>query len=134
MKGEGWHTVPPDGYFYDHLTYHLDALANHDEEASDELQALFATDAWLHARVPVDEYRYDGYLADLALAWQRAQTRTLTQISNGQPPRAVAESVRAALIHTSVNALATAYEPELVARAVETDLWSPARGLSTRSR
>jgi hypothetical protein len=131
---EGWHTAPDDGYLYSHLTYHLSVLADHDAEPLLELRALFADDAWLHARVPADEYRYDGYLADLNQVWRRAHDRAAQQIAKGQPQNAIAEAIHYALIQTTINALATSYEPILVARAVETQLWSPARALSVLQR
>jgi hypothetical protein len=133
-EDEGWHTAPDDGYLYDYLAYHLNALADHDGEAANELHELFASDAWLHARVPADDYRYDGYLTDLALLWQWVHEQASEQIEAGKPACAIAESVHCALIQTTVNSLATNYMPELVARAVETGLWSPARGVSVLRR
>jgi hypothetical protein len=134
QAGDGWPTAPNDGYLYDHLAYHLDALAEHDETALDEIQGLFANDAWLHIRVPADDYRYDGYLADLTRVWRRVHAQALAESATGKPGRTIAASVHCALIHTTVNALATNYPPELVARAVETGLWSPARGSSVLQR
>ena len=133
-KGAGWHTATDDGYLYAHLAYHLDALADHDKGAAAELRALFTTDAWFHIRVPADDYRYDGYLADLAGAWRRAQDQANTQIAAGEPQDAVAESMHYAVIQTTINALATSYEPSLIARTVETGAWSPERGLSILRR
>jgi len=124
-----WHTAPNDGYLYSHLAYHLDAV---DDET--DLRALFADDAWLHARVPADNYTYDGYLADLALVWKRAQDLAMRQIAEGRPPLAVADCIHYVLIHTTVNSLASNYGPELVARAVETGLWSPERGTNLAYR
>src|SRR5262249_25004802 len=63
----GWHNAPDDGYLYDHLVYHLDATG-----ATDELKGLFADQGWMHARVPQSGYIYDGYLADLGVAWMHA--------------------------------------------------------------
>ncbi|MBN1815585.1 MAG: hypothetical protein JXA14_27375 [Anaerolineae bacterium] len=125
LSTSNWSTAPDDGYLYAHLAYHLDAV---DDES--ELHALFADDAWLHARVPADDYRYDGYLADLALDWRHTYEQILAQCTAGEPPRAIAKGIHYTLVQTTVNALATNYEPELVARAVETGLWSPERGVS----
>jgi len=133
-EGEGWHTASDDGYLYDHLAYHLDALADHDGEAANKLHALFADEAWLHARVPTDDYRYDSYLADLSRAWHHAQRQTQEEIDAEKLPLTVTKSVHYALIQTTVNALVTNYVPALVARAVEIGSWSPARGLSVFHR
>jgi hypothetical protein len=45
QQGGSWHTAPDDGYLYDYLVYHLDALAQHDPGAEAELHALFANQA-----------------------------------------------------------------------------------------
>jgi len=120
-RAEGWHVAPDDGYLYNHLTYHLNALADHDSLADQELHGLFANDAWLHARLQSDDGQYDGYIDDLMTAWQRVQT---------PEPDLIARNVRYALIRTSINSVAESYHPALVARAVETGLWSFQRALS----
>jgi hypothetical protein len=130
QQGQGWPTTSDDGYLYAHLAYHLDALAAHDEAAAGELKQLFADDRWLHARVPADDYRYDGYLADLDLVWQRAERQAKQQLEADQAPEAISDLVHYALIQTSINSLAGQYPPALVARAVETRLWSMERAIS----
>jgi hypothetical protein len=134
QAGAGWSSAPDDGYLYAHLAYHLNALAEHDATILAEIHGLFASDAWLHARVPADDYRYDGYLADLARVWGRVHARALAESAAGKPVRAIAASVHCALIHTTVNTLATNYPPELIARAVQTGLWSAERGMSVLQR
>jgi len=79
-------SLPDDGYLYNHLAYHLNALADHDDSAAAELKDLFADQDWLHARLPQSNYEYDGYIADLMLAWRRAHAQALRQIGSGQPP------------------------------------------------
>ncbi|MBN2390992.1 MAG: CHAT domain-containing protein [Anaerolineae bacterium] len=128
QTGEGWHTMPDDGYLYAHLAYHLYATSDYGA-----LKALFDDDHWLHARVSADDYIYDGYLADLSLAWQWAQAATTSAKEVGFP-LVIADCVHYALIHTTVNSLASNYEPALVARAIETSLWPPERGLSIARR
>ena len=127
--GEGWHTALNDGYLYAHLVYHLDAIGDYEA-----LKPLFADVAWMHTRVEADEYVYDGYLADLSIVWARTQAVAVSLQTETPLPLAAADCVHYALIHTSVNALASNYEPELVARAVEIGLWSPARGASVARR
>ena len=125
QTGQGWHTAPDDGYLYAHLAYHLDAAGE-----SAALRALFADDAWLRARTVADGYLCDGYLADLAMAWARARAADLATAH----AQAAADCVHYALIQTSLNALASNYNPALVAQAVKTSLWSPERGASVARR
>ena len=126
QTGEGWHTAPDDGYLYDHLTYHLKATGDYPQ-----LKALFDSDAWLHVRVPQSEYTYDGYITDVMTAWKDfAHPEALRQIEADTELTAFADCVRYALIRTSINSLAANYVPELVARAVETGLWTVKRALS----
>jgi hypothetical protein len=139
QQGNGWHTAPDDGYLYDHLAYHLGEVARLDPAAPPELSDLFATRDWLDARVArcareSDRYLYDGYLADLAAAWERAHAAAGQQIDAGAEPSAFDACVRYALIRTSTNSLADAYEPALVARAVEIGLWPARRALSVAGR
>jgi len=127
--GTGWHTAPDDGYLYNHLVYHLE-----NTHQWDELHALFKDQNWMHVRVPQRDYDYDGYLSDLMVAWQDAHKHAQTQIAAHEVPAALAECVRYALIRTSVNSLAANYESVLVARAVETGLWSPQRAVSLAAK
>ncbi|MCB0175659.1 MAG: hypothetical protein KDJ97_34465, partial [Anaerolineae bacterium] len=130
QTGEGWPTAPDDGYLYTHLAYHLDTLADNDETAAKELNHLFADDAWLQVRVAADGYRYDGYLSDLELAWQRANSVTRQQIAADQAPDGIGEWVHYALVQSSINALAGQYPPALVAQAVTTQQWTVERAIS----
>ncbi len=127
QEGNGWHTAPDDGYLYDHLVYHLDQLAGEENDAEAELHGLFADPSWLRVRVAQSGYLYDGYLADLDAAWQRAHEATQRRIDADEEPAGLADCVRYALIHTSINSLAGNYDPSLVARAVETGVWSVER-------
>jgi hypothetical protein len=129
-----WPTAPDDGYLYNHLAYHLHAIADRDSTATAELKSLFANDSWLHARVPQSNYDYDGYIADLMFAWQHAHKQCLAQIEAGQSPLALVDCIRYALMRTSINSLAANYVPALVARAVEVGLWSPERAMSVAKR
>ena len=131
---EGWASALDDGYLYGHLAYHLDQIADEDQVATDELKLLFDNHNWLHARVSSSNYEYDGYIADLTLAWHRTQAQLTVQIEDGDLSIYLADCVRYALIRTSINSLATNYEPALVARAVETGIWSANRALKTAMR
>lgn len=115
-----WSTAPDDGYLYEHLVYHLQAAG---ETAA--VRGLFADQRWMQVRVPAEGFRYDGYLADLAVYWNDAERRTL-----GGDIDALAEVMRCALIHTSPNMLAGNLPPMLIARAVTLGYWSIDRALS----
>ena len=128
-KEGGWPSVEDDGYLYDHLVYHLQTVS-----AYDELKALFADQCWLSVRVPQCSYSYDGYLDDLSKAWECADAEARQQIKNGQCPAALSDCIRYLLIRTSVNSLAGNHVPELVARAVETGLWTVDRALSVAAK
>lgn len=117
------------GYGLRYLTMHLN-----DARWWEPLHALFTSDAWLHMRVPADDYTYDGYLTDLDYAWRHAEVEARQQIAEEMSPDALAECIRCVLIHTTVNSLSDNYEPELAARAVEVGLWTTARALSIVDR
>jgi hypothetical protein len=120
-----WHAVADDGYLYDHLVYHLDVLS-----ADEELHRLFSNDRWLHARFSQRGYAYDGYLADLGRVQILSKTEASSQIQADEPPAALADCARWALIQASIVSVAGNFAFDLVARAVETGLWTPERGMS----
>ncbi len=128
-RGIGWHTADNDGYLYDHLAYHLNAVV-----AIDELKGLFANQQWLQMRVPQRDYTYDGYLSDLALAWKCADSEARQQIQTNQEPFAFSDCLRYLLIHASINSIAGNYIPELVAQALKIGLWSSHRALSLAAK
>jgi uncharacterized protein YcfJ len=128
-----WAELEDDGYLYNHLAYHLDEIAN-EEDPTPPLIKLFNDQRWMMYRVAASNFTYDGYTADLMLAWQRVMHRAKKQIETSQPPIHLADCIRFALISTSINALAQNYVPELVARAIETGVWSANRGLSLAAK
>jgi hypothetical protein len=133
-KRGGWDAQDDDGYLFDNLAYHLDALADGDPTAAEELKALFADQEWMKARFEQSNYSYDGYIADLMLAWNHAHAAAQRQTEADQFHTALADCMRYALICTSLNSLAANYVPALVARAVETGLWPGERALSVADR
>ena len=117
--------------------YTLETLASHLAAADryDRLRTLFDDDAWLHARVEYGGFAYDGYLADLALAWDRfAQPRARAGAEDESATAALADVVRFALIRSSLNSVAGNNPPAIVVRAVETGVWSPERALAIAAR
>jgi transcriptional regulator with XRE-family HTH domain len=116
----GWHTVPDDGYLYNHLAYHLNKTQNYEE-----LKALFADQQWMHARVRQGKYSYEGYASDLRVVLEHVTYKEiLDQVSSGVPPTAFADFLRYLLLLTSLNSIAENHHAEIVRRAVETGLWS----------
>ncbi|RNC70124.1 MAG: toll/interleukin-1 receptor domain-containing protein [Desulfuromonadales bacterium] len=119
----GWHTGPNDGYFFQHLAYHLAETNNYDE-----LRSLFADQNWMNARVPADGWVYDGYVADLTVAWEMADGKV------AEDEAYFTDCFRYVLIRTSINSLAANYVPELVVAAVGSGLWSSERALSVAGK
>jgi hypothetical protein len=78
----------------------------------------------------IAELTFDDYLAALTTAWDLAHQKAIQQIEADEAPTAIIDCIRYALIATSLNNVAESYVPELVARAVETGLWTPERALS----
>jgi nucleoside phosphorylase len=128
-EGRGWHTAPDDGYLYNHLAYHLRAASE-----KQELRGLFADQKWLRARVLQRANTYDGYLADLSLAMEYASSEAGRQIEADQEPEDIADCIRYTLIHTSTNSIAGNYVPELIARAVQADVWTSDRAMSIAAK
>lgn len=131
---KNWASVADDGYLYEHLVYHLQQIADTDQDAVDEMKMLFADQRWLHARVASDNYEYDGYITDLMSVWHRTHISVHQQIRHNQLSLAFADCVRYALIRTSINSLAANYAPQLIVHALEMELWAPSRALSTVSK
>ncbi|MGC8960460.1 MAG: hypothetical protein ACP5OO_11900 [Chloroflexia bacterium] len=78
---------------------------------------------WAEARHTV-EGNYAGYLADLDLAWRRAEEEGKNK------PAAVGRQVRCALIESSIHSLAGNIPPELLAAAVEKKVLEPPAALA----
>ena len=116
------------GYGLRHLAAHLAGASR-----IKDLHGLI-NQAWMAARFEGDDYRYDGFVADVMLAWQHAYDEALRQIERGEASAAMAECVRYTLIRTSINSLADNYAPELIMRALETGLWPLKRALSVAAK
>jgi len=91
-------------------SYGLDSLAIHFFEGQqfDKLRTLI-TPAWMHTRVASAGYTYDGFVADVSLAWQQADAAARRQITTNTAPDGLADCIRYALVRTSINALAGNY-------------------------
>jgi hypothetical protein len=73
---------------------------------------------------------YPAYIADLRMRSQVHEARAREQIAAGEEPTALMDCFRAALIESSLRTWAANLTPEVVARAVETGVWSPEQALS----
>jgi len=114
--------------------YGLNSLATHlyrggQFERLDEM----ISQPWMVARYNGGGYTYDGFIADLTLAWEHAHAETERQLES-EHQTALAQCVKYALIRTSISSLSSNYVPALVARAVKTGLWTPERALSVAGR
>ncbi|MBP0017973.1 MAG: hypothetical protein J7647_10500 [Cyanobacteria bacterium SBLK] len=123
-----WHTLPNDGYIYEHLTWHL-------EQAKwfEELHELFqeetewGNNGWYVACERID--REAGFLEDMARAWRFAE-----DLFEDHPRRAIALQVRYLLIATSINSLTDDIPAGIIAAFVEKGIWTPMQGLKRAER
>ncbi len=110
------------GYGIRHLGAHLAGAGQWED-----LHLLVATGAekqpWAEARYAV-EGNYAGYLADLELAWRRAEEK------GKEEPVAMGRQVRYALIESAIHSLAGNIPPELLVAAVEKGVWKPEAALA----
>ena len=115
--------------------YGLRNLAEHviSGQQPDRLAQLVSKD-WMQARVARDEYRYDGFIGDLRLAWQQAHEKALRQIRTPSEPLDLASSLRCALVNSSINAISSNYSPAIIKYLVEIGTWSVDRALAVADR
>jgi hypothetical protein len=99
-------------------------------ERLDRLRILFSDDAWMHGRYEGNGGTYDGYRADLAIAWEAMAGEVGKQIDTGVDLPALADCWRIGLIRTSLNSIAGNYPPALVAQAIRTGLWTAEKAIS----
>lgn len=124
-----WRTYRKDWRRCD--VYGLNSLTTHIARSSqpERLRELIDQD-WMAARFEGSGYAYDGFVADVDLAWLHAHDKARRQIAVGKEDMALADCVRYALIRAKTNSLSAGYAPELIERALETGIWRPERALS----
>lgn len=96
----------------------------------DKLQALMSP-RWAQLRWKSDGYNYDGFLADLELAWRLSEGDDRERADAGQEVRNTQFCVRCAILRSTIVSLATVLTPPLLIAAVRTGVWDAPRGLAT---
>jgi hypothetical protein len=118
-----------DGYGLRHLAAHLSGA-----QRVEDLHRLLASETAEHRNTWYEVHYRLGqaavYLADIARAWQWAETLTANHIARGQMAPSVGLEVRYALITASFHSLAGQILPDLMLALVEKGLWAPAQGLA----
>ncbi len=116
-----WLKLIADDYARLHLTTHLQAAGEQEPAYYEELYGLVTlSNKWAQARYTKEE-SYAGYLVDLRRVWRQAESKAGWDVG-GQ--------IRCALIQSTIFSLAGNFYPNLLARAVETKMWSAARALA----
>jgi hypothetical protein len=118
IAAHGWQKYSADWSQCD--VYTLDSLAVHLHEAQDSRLESLISEGWMRARIK--GFRFDGFLADVELAWRAASSRDVEH--------AVVSGIRYALVRASVNSMSRSYPPALAARAFEQGLWTSERVFS----
>jgi hypothetical protein len=122
---DDWPSGPDDGYFYQHLIEHLLAADDHDEvHRVLALETPEGGSAWHQAHDRIGNW--DGYLADVHLAWRDASSMTI-QVGGESRRRSIGLECRYALIAASMNGLATRMPSQLIALvlAANDPRWTP---------
>jgi hypothetical protein len=110
--------------------YTLETLASHLDDAGQyhRLHALFSDPEWMNARVRYAGFRYDGCVADLAVAFRNATERARFSET------ALVQAFRIGLISSTIKGLAGSLHPGLIAEAVKRSIWPAAQAIGiTRS-
>jgi WD40 repeat protein len=93
VAADGWHSVPDDGYFHQHLAYHLAAARRRTE-----LRALLLDPRWLTLRLHgggvqdlLGDFEELGVAEDLPLRLLRDALRLSSHLLAGQPEQLAAQ-------------------------------------------
>ena len=119
-----WHTLPDDGYIYNHLTWHLEKA-----QKIDEIHQLLKEETaegdngwyWQCDR----KGKTANFVKDVSRAWGIAAAKFTEN-----PTESISLQCRYALITTSLNSLAGNIPPELMAALVEKEIWTAAQALA----
>jgi hypothetical protein len=124
-KGGSWHTVSPDGYIHDHLTWHLlqagDAAGIHallaEETPTGRNGWYEANDRLGQVTVFMEDVRKASWLETAPLRSFEVAVRTGRQC-------------RYALIAASLNSISEHIPPALISALIEGGVWSATQGLA----
>lgn len=125
---DDWPSGPNDGYFFEHLAYHLV-----EARRVEELHRLLGLEtseqhnAWYEVRDANGDTA--GYVADVTRAWRLAEEAYVPTDST-HTGQSIGLQCRYALITASLNSLAKNIPPALIAALVENEVWAPAEGLA----
>ncbi|MBE9207566.1 hypothetical protein IQ244_13750 [Nostoc sp. LEGE 06077] len=120
-----WHTLPNDGYIYQHLVWHLEK-AGQIEKIHQLLKEESATgnNGWFEVREKWGQT--EGYVTDISRAWELAEGNW----NESNLPQVVGLQCRYALMMASVNSLADILPVELLVALVKNNFWNPQQGLA----
>jgi histidine ammonia-lyase len=119
-----WHTLKDDSYIHSRLSWHF-AQAERPDWLHELLQETDSggKNGWYEACDRLGQTA--NFVTDVGRAWTLA-----AQAYETQPTESIVLQWRYALITTTLNSLAQNIPPELIARFVRTQFWSPAQGLA----
>jgi len=125
----GWVSGPDDGYFFEHLLYHL-AGAGFEQQ----VHGLFASGspdvglAWfdVHRRIG----KLNLFIEDTRYGWRLAEGQSQGQLEHDQKAASVGVEVGYAIVRASINTFASALSPNQIASLVSRKKCSIEQGLA----
>jgi hypothetical protein len=128
-----WHTLPDDGYIYDHLVRHLEQAV-----WERELEGLLWDESedrhcgWYQARERLEQTA--GFLADVGRVWSYADRLGAVAASEEGRGHAIALQLHCALIAASINSLSGGLPTDVLVGAVRWGMLSPQSALALSRR
>ncbi|NEO69397.1 NB-ARC domain-containing protein [Moorena sp. SIO3H5] len=119
-----WHTLPDDGYIYNHLTWHLEKAHKIDDIHQLLKEETPAGDNGWYSQCD-RQGKTANFVKDVSRAWAIA-AGNFTE----NPTKSISLQCRYALITTSLNSLAGNIPPRLMAALVENKIWTAAQALA----
>ncbi|WP_293047469.1 NB-ARC domain-containing protein, partial [Moorena sp. SIO1F2] len=119
-----WHTLPDDGYIYNHLTWHLEKAQKIDQIHQLLKEETPEGDNGWYSQCD-RQGKTANFIKDVSRAWAIAAANFTEN-----PTESISLQCRYALITTSLNSLAGKIFPELMAALVENKIWTPAQALA----
>ncbi|NEO69075.1 NB-ARC domain-containing protein [Moorena sp. SIO3H5] len=119
-----WHTLPDDGYIYNHLIWHLEKakkINDIHQLLTEETPAGDNGWYWQCER----QGKTANFIKDVSRAWAIAAANFTEN-----PTESISLQCRYALITTSLNSLAGNIGPKLMAALLENNIWTPAQALA----